>query len=402
MRIRLAALATAATLVLTCPPAAASPVSPTSGGWVTTWGTAPAAGLPGTEQGHPNTSIRNVVRASVGGSSARIWLSNAFGTRPVLVGHATLALAVRANNPDAVTGSMRGLTFGGAASVTLPVGGRLASDPVPLNVPDQADLLVTVYTPHPSGPVTYHPDSLQFSFLARGGDHAAQESGTSFSEASNHWQYVDGVDVAGGRATRSVVAFGDSITDGAGSNWNNLRWPDFLARRLLRAGRPMGVVNTGISGNRLLRQAEPAYGPSALSRLDRDVLSRSGVRTVVLLEGINDIHMEPPVTNASEIIGAYRQLVDRAHARGIRVVGGTLIPFKGFWSWTPSAEATRQAVNRQIRAGRVFDAVVDFDAVVRDPADPRRMLPAYDCGDHIHPGDKGYEVMGNAVDLKLL
>ncbi|WP_326949974.1 SGNH/GDSL hydrolase family protein [Amycolatopsis sp. NBC_01307] len=368
------------------------------GGWAGTWAAAPASGVPNTPDGYPGYSIRNVVHTSVGGGRARIHLSNAFGTSAVTFGHVTVA--VEATGADAVPGTLRSLTFGGAPSVVVPNGAEVLSDPVGLRVPADANLLVTTYVPAKSGPVTYHPAAAQTSYFTRAGDFTASESGAPYTEQTSVWHYVSGVDVQGG-AEATVVTLGDSITDGVGSTTGaNHRWPDYLADRL--HGR-FGVQNAGISANRLLLDVPGSgAGQNALSRFDRDVLGVGGVRTLIVLEGINDIQQDPHQTDPNAITSAYRQLVAQAHARGIRVIGGTLTPFKGWGVYNETLEATRTAVNRFIRTSNVFDAVVDFDAAVRDPADPLRMLPAYDSGDHLHPGDAGYERMAAAVRLDRL
>ncbi|WP_328648123.1 SGNH/GDSL hydrolase family protein [Amycolatopsis sp. NBC_00348] len=368
------------------------------GGWAGTWAAAPASGVPNTPDGYPGYSIRNVVHTSVGGGRARIHLSNAFGTSAVTFGHVTVA--VEATGADAVPGTLRSLTFGGAPSVVVPNGAEVLSDPVGLRVPADANLLVTTYVPTKSGPVTYHPAAAQTSYFTRAGDFTASESGAPYTEQTSVWHYVSGVDVQGG-AEATVVTLGDSITDGVGSTTGaNHRWPDYLADRL--HGR-FGVQNAGISANRLLLDVPGSgAGQNALSRFDRDVLGVGGVRTLIVLEGINDIQQDPHQTDPDAITSAYRQLVAQAHARGIRVIGGTLTPFKGWGVYNETLEATRTAVNQFIRTSNVFDAVVDFDAAVRDPADPLRMLPAYDSGDHLHPGDAGYERMAAAVRLDRL
>ncbi|WP_370963719.1 SGNH/GDSL hydrolase family protein [Amycolatopsis sp. cg9] len=368
------------------------------GGWVGTWAAAPAAAVANTPDGYPGFSIRNVVHTSAGGGRARVHLSNAFGAAPLTFGHVTVA--VQGSGPDAVPGTLRELTFGGAPGVVVPAGAEALSDPAELRVPADANLLVTTYVPVKSGPVTYHPAAAQTSYFTRDGDFAASESGAPYTEQTSVWHYVSGVDVQGG-AEATIVALGDSITDGVGSQAGaNHRWPDYLADRL--HGR-FGVLNAGISANRLLLDVSGSgAGQNALSRFDRDVLGVGGVRTLIVLEGINDIQQDPHQTDPDAITSAYRQLVAQAHARGIRVVGATLTPFKGWRVYDETLEATRQAVNAFIRTSGVFDAVADFDAALRDPADPHTLLPAYDSGDHLHPGDAGYERMAAAVRLDRL
>jgi lysophospholipase L1-like esterase len=254
-----------------------------------------------------------------------------------------------------------------------------------------------VYTPDDSGPATHHRTALQTSYLARpGAGRAADEAGTAYTATTSRWYYVTGVDVRG-FAAGSVVAFGDSLTDGNGSTPDtNRRWPDRLARRL--RGHRLGVLNAGIAGNRLLRDGT---GPSALARLDADALDRAGVRALIAFEGINDIKGTPVANDAAAFGAAYRTLVARAHARGIRVVGVTLTPYHGYPAWTAAGEAVRQRVNALIRTGGAFDAVADADAAVRDPADPRRILPRYDPGDHLHFNDAGMAAVADTVHRAL-
>ncbi|KAA2256896.1 SGNH/GDSL hydrolase family protein [Solihabitans fulvus] len=371
------------------------------GGWIGTWSASPAAAVPGTDNGYPNFSIRNVVHTSVGGSAVRVRLSNAFGASPLPLGHVTVAVASAPTSPTAVPGTMRALTFGGRTTVTVPAGAEVLSDGVNLTVPADADLLVTTFSPTPSGPVTYHPAAAQTSFFTRTGDHSTEESGSAYTEQTYVWHYVAEVDVRTAHPVGSVVALGDSITDGVGSAANaNHRWPNFLNGRLLGSGdqRQLGVLNAGISGNRLLLDGGTA-GRSALARLDRDVLTATGVHTLVVLEGINDIQQDPHQTDPTQLISAYQQLVEQAHARGVRVIGATMTPFEGWRVYSPTLEATRTAANDFIRNSKVFDGVVDFDAAIRDPQDPLKMRAAYDSGDHLHPNDAGYQAMAAAVPL---
>lgn len=379
--------ATATTATADTTPAPSSPV------WTGTWETAPS----GTAAALPGAAIRSVVHTSVGGTAVRIRLSNRFGSAPLTLGAVTVALRRAGGGPAAVAGSMRIATFGGAGAVTVPPGWDVLTDPVPLAVPAAADLLVTVFTPADSGPATYHRTALQTSYVAKQGERrAADEDGTAYSAKTRYWYYVTGVDVRG-RAAGSVVAFGDSLTDGNGSTTDaNHRWPDRLAERL--QGR-LGVLNAGIAGNRLLRDG---VGPGALSRLDADALSRAGVRALIVLEGINDIKGTPEATDPAAFVAAYREIVARAHARGIRVVGATLTPYAGYSAFTAARETVRQKVNALIRTGGVFDAVADFDAAVRDPASPERIRPDYDPGDHLHFNDAGMRVLADTVDPAVL
>lgn len=397
----LAALAAALPLVLQSSPASAAPPGhPHKSSWTGTW----EAAASGAAAELPGQSVRNVIHTSVSGRAVRIRVSNRLGTAPLGLGAVTVALQQTSapKSPAAVSGSVRTVTFHGSAATEVPAGRDAVSDPVPLRVAADANLLVSLYTPGDSGPATYHRSGLQTSFLAPDGDHTADRDGGAYTKTTSSWYYLTGVDVLGAPAAGSVVTLGDSITDGSGSTPSaNHRWPDRLAARLRELPPPerLGVLNAGIAGNRVLLDGT---GPSALSRLDADVLSRSGVRALVVMEGINDIKGSPNQTDPAAFAAAYREIVSRAHARGIRVVGGTITPYGGNGGWTTAREAVRQSVNDLIRHGGVFDAVVDFDAVVRDPAAPDRILPDYDSGDHLHFDDAGLQAMADAVDLRSL
>ncbi|MFE6283196.1 SGNH/GDSL hydrolase family protein [Streptomyces sp. NPDC057877] len=388
----------------------AAPAS--TGAWVGSWSASPAAAEPGTEMtGLAGFSLRNVVHTSVGGTGARITLSNLYGRQPLTVTHATLALSAD-GTAAAVPGSMRRLTFGGAADVVVPPGRQVTSDAVRLRVPHDADLLVTTYSPTGAGPVTWHPRAQQMSYAAEG-PHADDLTGVPYTREVEAWRYLTALDVLSRESDGTVVAFGDSLTDGMSSTiGENRRWPDVLADRLRAAvGDDVpryGVVNQGISGNRLLSGGlgRPADNPSGLDRFQRDVLGRTGVRVVVIDLGVNDILRDPlpadPDEDSAEILDGLRELVRQAHAQGVKAVGATLMPFGGHRGYTDAREAVRQRVNEEIRAGRVFDAYADFDKAVRDPYDPRRFLGEYDSGDHLHPSDAGYARMARAVDLEDL
>jgi lysophospholipase L1-like esterase len=386
---------------------ARSSAAPASAGkWVGTWSASPAAAEPNTPDGYAGMSIRNVVHTSVGGKVARIELSNLYGTRPLTISHVSIALAAAPSNPAAAAGTMRRLTFSGNTYVTIPSGRSVTSDPARMNVPAASDLLVTTYSPTPSGPVTYHPHARQASYLARG-DRTEDITGTAYTEQTPSWRYLAAVDVFTNEASGAVVILGDSITDGITSTAGaNHRWPDYLAERLRsEPGVPRyGVLNQGISGNRVLRDGmrNPPNNPSALSRTERDVLNRTGIRAVVVELGVNDILRLPHVTDARQITDGLRRLVQQAHARGLRVVGGTLTPFYGHRGFTPQLNAVREQVNAEIRSGRVFDEVVDFDKALRNPAHPQWLLPRYDSGDHLHPSDEGYRTMAYALNVEHL
>lgn len=381
-------------------------------GWVGTWATAVAVPEAGTAlTGFTDVTIRQRLRVTVGGDTVRLRLTNTYGTRPLEVRAVTLARPADATGPagrvpgEVDPASLTRVTFAGSTEVRVPPGAVLLSDQVPFALPDRADLLVSLYLPGPTGPATYHESAHATGWLASG-DHTTDPGATAFDRRTTSFWYVDAVDVRADVAG-AVVCLGDSITDGTGiSDDSDLRWPDQVAARMLAHGPVTDrftLLNTGIGGNRLLRDANnPGQGANVLARLDRDVLTRTGVRTVVLLEGINDIQQDPSEYDPDQLIMAYRQVLSRCHALGIRLVLGTLLPFQGWDRWTPEREAVRAAVNAWIRTTGEVDGVIDFDAAVRDPAAPLRMLPAYDMGDGLHPGEAGYRAMADAVDLDLI
>ncbi|OQR64979.1 SGNH hydrolase [Streptomyces maremycinicus] len=387
-------------------PGSAAPVS--TGVWVGTWAASPVSGEPGTEaDGMAGRTVRNVVHTSVGGTSARVTLSNLHGTGPLTVTHATLAVAAGGGSAAAVPGTLRRLTFGGATTVVVPAGEQTVSDAVTVAVPADSDVLVSTYSPTSAGPVTYHPHARQTDYVADG-ESTEDLSGAPFTAAGDHWRYLTALDVLSNEADGTVVALGDSITDGVTSTAGaNRRWPDVLADRLRASaaadgGAPRyGVVNEGISGNRVLTD-DSHRGASAVNRFERDVLGRPNVKAVVIDLGVNDILRDPGLADPQEIVNGLRTLVSRAHAHGITVVGTTLTPFRGHRGWSDGREDVRQRINRAVRADGVFDAVVDLDRALRDPYDPRGLRPEYDSGDHLHPSDRGYRKMAETVDLAEL
>ncbi|MBT2367002.1 SGNH/GDSL hydrolase family protein [Streptomyces sp. ISL-10] len=375
-------------------PPAAAPV------WIGTWSASPVGVVPPATAnrahgGRDGRSVRNVVHTSIGGTAARVTVSNLYGTLPLRI--SAVSLAVRAGDgPEAVRGTLRQVTFGRAPGATVAPGGQLVSDPVVLRIPYDGDLLVTVHTPASGGAVTTHTQARQTSYLADG-DRTRDEAGDAYTAQIRSWHHVTAVDVLTSEARGAVVAVGDSITDGISSTPDaNRRWPDVLADRL--AGR-YGVLNEGISGNRLLSHDR---GPSTLDRIDRDVLGRSGARTVIVAIGINDLLRAPYATTGESVVTGLTELSRRARAHGLRVVGATLLPCGGHLRCTPAVEAERIEVNEAIRSGGIFDAVVDFDRALRDPYAPQRLRTVYDSGDHLHPSDAGYARMGASVDTKAL
>ncbi|WP_329556720.1 SGNH/GDSL hydrolase family protein [Streptomyces sp. NBC_00696] len=360
---------------------------------VVTWG----ASADHLGDGVADRSYRLVVHTSVAGGELRIRLSNAFGDRPLTFDSAYAG--VQKAGAALVPGSNRRLTFGGAKSVTIPAGEVAYSDPLPGRLPAATNLVVSIHTPDAAGPATGHGMAMQTSYATQG-DHTGEEGATSWTDTTGSWYYLDAVSVRPSAGIGAVVTLGDSITDGWASTSDlNRRWPDYLARRLQSAHTTVkGVANEGISGNKVLADGA---GQSALNRLQRDVLSQPGVRTVFLFEGVNDIKAHSGVT-AQDLIAGYREIIERAHAAGKCVVGSTVGPFKGWPEWDAAGEAVRQEVNQFIRSSGELDAVTDFDHILRSPYDQERMLPFFDGGDHIHPNDKGMAAMADAVDLKAL
>jgi lysophospholipase L1-like esterase len=399
----------AAAGVATCPVASAGNENES---WVGTWSTAPHAPdllVPGlSNPGFENRTLRQIVHTSIAGHRVRVRLSTFGASAPLIIGAAHLAL--RSAGAAIVPESDRTLTFSGQQSIIVPPDALVVSDPVNLNVPALGDLAVSIFVPGSSGPATWHFVALQTSYISPPGDFTGSAViPPALPETTQAWFWLAGVEVIASREIGAVVTFGDSITDGAQSTPDsNLRWPDQLARRLIAqpGSHKMGVLNGGITGNRLLHDV---LGPSGLARFDRDVLNQPGVTHVIALLGNNDIwtgeFFPADAVTAEQIIEGHRQLIQRAHARGLKIYGGTLTPFGGFtfmgFTFSPATETMRQAVNYWIRTSREYDAVIDFDALLRDRANPAQLDPQYDSGDHLHPNDAGYQRMGDAVDLEL-
>jgi lysophospholipase L1-like esterase len=377
------------------------------GAWTSTWGMSPqTSGAPLSIDGQ---TIRQVAHVSIGGERVRVRFSNSFGTTSLDIFEARVAIS--SGGSATLLNTDRRLTFGGSTSTTIPPGALVVSDPVEFEVPALANVAVSLYFPGPVSATTEHSLAVQTSYISPAGNFAAAgllPSGTSTTTA---WYFLNGIEVDPRSShPAAIVTLGDSITDGYASTVDaNHRWPNFLAARLQERKNTsdLAVVDQGISGNRVLHDL---VGPNALARFDRDVLAQSGVRWVIVLEGINDIGipgafgLSTQDVTAAQIIEGHRQLVERAHAKGLAIYGGTLTAFEGTLFpgyFTPAGEAKRQAVNHWIRTSGGYDAVIDFDKATRDPAHPARLLPAYDSGDHLHPNDMGYEAMAKAVDLSL-
>ena len=359
-----------------------------------------------------NQTLRQIVHVTIGGPRLRVVLTNVFGTAPLSIGAARIAL--RDHDASIVPQSSRPLTFDGSAATTIPAGTIVLSDAVALDVRDFADLAIDLYLPNDTAamhsPITTHAASWQTNYVSMPGNHAGAASlpvqtttayrrGDGLPTAT--WFFLARVEVTAPAATDAVVALGDSITDGTASGIDaNNRWPDHLARRLLTGNLRTAVLNAGIGGNRVLGDGN---GVSALARFDRDVVAQPGVRHVIVLEGINDIGgaRDNPAPGARDLIAAHRQLIERAHEHGLKIYGATLTPFEGANYYTAAGEANRQALNDWIRTGTAYDAVFDFDAAVRDPGHPARTLPQYDAGDHLHLNAAGYKAVADTIDLSM-
>ena len=385
--------------------------------WIVTWGASPAPQLPDEQKmcaaklEFENQTLREIVHTSIGGNTVRVRLSNAFGKEAVEAG--AVHIAVRAHGSDIAAGSDRALTFSGRSAVSIPANAPVLSDPVKLDVPAAGDLAISIFIPNAAAGAGIHYSAEQTSYIGQGNQTAA----ASITEPATltSWVFLTGVDVLSGEHSSTLVAFGDSITDGARSTLDaNHRWPNILADRLLakHSRTQIGVLDAGIGGTRVLHDASTnvQFGVNALARFDRDVLAQPGVRYVIVLEGINDIGhagTSAPVSetvSAEDIIAGLKQLVERAHQNGVKIFGATLTPFEGTTYpgyFTPEKEVKRKAVNEWIRTGGAFDGVIDFDKAVQDPNHPDRMLPAYDGGDHLHPGDAGYKAMADAINLSI-
>jgi lysophospholipase L1-like esterase len=389
-------------------------------GWIATWAASPEPAELGPNQAILNLqdqTVRERVRISIGGSQIRIRLSNEYGSSPLFVGSVTVAVP---KDPASVkSGSIQAVTFGGRNSIAIPAGAPAISDPVALTVAYGAEISISLYLPKRVTTPTWHALALKRAVVSSQGDHTYDEKIQGVTEASKS-MFVSAVLVPAQPSQRLVVAFGDSIVDGDGSTFDSDRnWPSDLIRRLGKTpnGSKLAVVNEGIAGNRLLGDGPLAsLGVSALARFDRDALSMPGVTHIVLLEGINDLGFpgaklgelslaDPAdVRSAEDLTGAYRQLIARAHARGIKLIGSTITPCEGVdipGYYSDAKEATRQAVNKWIRTSSAFDGVIDFDAVLRDPDHPSRLLPRFASEDHLHPNDAGYQAMADAIDLAL-
>ena len=373
--------------------------------WVGTWTTSPVVteGL-----AFDNQTLRMIGRVSLGGRTARVRLSNAYGKQSLAIGEARIAL--REAGAAIVSGSDRKLTFHGQDSTVIPAGALAVSDPVALEVPPLADLAVSIHLPGElpeSFQITGHGNCHQTNYVSPPGNHADAVV-MPVMQTTESWYVVTGIEVEAPDRTAGIVCFGDSLTDANLSSLDtNHRWPDQLARRLAaRQGRPVAVMNQGIGGNRILHDVR---GDNGVKRFDRDALAQPGATHVIVFLGINDIRYradrEHEMVTAEQMIAGLEQLAFRAHACGLKAYGATLLTFENetflAGAYTKAGEAKRQAVNAWLRSSRAFDAVLDFEAALRDPANPTQMLPLYDCGDHLHPSDAGYDRLGDSIELGL-
>ncbi len=401
-------------LLLSLPSVAQTPRA--SVNWVGSWATSQQVPDPQNNQPGPDpallhdATIRQIVHLSLGGSTLRLQLSNEFGTKPLTLDSVNIAKPIAPDASAIDPATNKAVTFDGRTSVTIPAGAKFISDPIQLTLAPLSDVAISFHLDSPSSGLTWHPGSRANSYFVHG-QHAADATLIT-PTVVERWFQIAAIDVAAPANATAIVVLGDSITDGHGSTTNhNDRWTDVLARRLQAtpATRDLGVLNEGIGGNHLLTDG---LGVNALARMDRDVLAQSGARYVFVLEGINDLGMLSRADNVQpedhavlvrNMIAAYEQIILRAHAHGLKVIGATLTPYVGsdYYHPAPANEADRQQINTWIRTPGHFDAMVDFDAVVRDPANPQRMLPAADSGDHLHPGPAGYKMMGDAIPLSL-
>jgi lysophospholipase L1-like esterase len=373
--------------------------------WVGTWASSAQLAAPSDvppDFKFNDVTVRQVVHVSLGGKRIRVRFSNAFGTAPVVLTTAHIALSSGADTFRKETD--RELKFERQSAVSIPAGALIVSDPLDFDLPPLADVTISIHVQEAPWTVTCHPGSRTTSYLLAGNSVGAPELPQAIK--IEHWYFINGIDVVAMPSTGSIVVLGDSITDGRGSTTNgNDRWPDVLSRRLYAERVPIGVLNQGIGGNRLLRDG---LGQNALARFDRDVIAQTGTKWLIVLEGVNDLgtRIKARETNANwatadDIIAAYSQIVARAHTHGMRVYGATITPFMGSFYSAPDTEADRQKINQWIRTSGSFDAVIDFDKVVRDPTHPDHLLPAFDSGDHLHPSPAGYRAMADAIPLSF-
>lgn len=372
--------------------------------WVTTWATSPST-LPSTDQdasGLTNQTLRLVVHTSIGGSNLRLRLSNYHGNGPIKIG--AVSVALHSEGSSIRPGSNKAVSFDGSASAIIAQGATILSDPLEFDVPELSNLSVSLYLPDSSGFLTAHALANQTNYISEIGNHITSTNLPVASETPA-WSLLTAIDVISDESVTAFATVGDSITDGWGSTASaNQRWPDHFARRLYADGvsKKFAIVNAGISGNRVTTEGNQLFGQNLQARFERDVLALSNVTHMVLMEGINDIGMSPDneLISADEVIAGYKQVIARAHARGIKVFGATLTPYEGAAYYTPEGERVRQTVNDFIRNGGEFDGVIDFEKAVQDPNHLSRILPSF-TEDNLHPNDAGYKAMADIIDLSL-
>lgn len=366
----------------------------------------PAVPAPSTFMHFKDQTLRQIIHTSIGGSNFRVVLSNIYGTAPLTIGAAHVALRDKDSSIRPASGHP--LTFSGRSTMTIPANAIVYSDPVKMTVPEMADLAIDLYltgNTDTQAPLTMHDAAFQTNYVSPTGNHVGKENLPVLSTMGS-WFIVHRVEVQAPASVKGIVAFGDSITDGRRSTSDaNNRWPDQLERRLLSQTPPMRIamMNAGIAGNRVFSESTYAFGINALARFEHNALSQSGVTHIIVMEGINDIGnaRTDSTPSAEDIIAGYKQMITQAHSKALKIYGATLTPFYGAGYYTETGEAKRQAVNQWIRTGKGFDGVIDFDAATRDPKNPKRLLAAYDSCDHLHPSDAGYKAMADAVDLNL-
>jgi lysophospholipase L1-like esterase len=371
-----------------------APVAAAAGGtWTGTWSVSPQSGGAAFNQ----QTIRQIVRTSIAGTSARLQVSNVFGSQPLVI--ADVHIAQRSSGSTISSGTDRTVTFGGAASISIPAGGLAVSDSIAFAVPALSDVAVSIYLPQPTGASTYHQQGTATNYIASGD--VSGNSGLAGASTTGSYYFLTNLDVQNSASPGSVVALGASLTDGvASATDSNRRWPNDLAVRLADSGRTIGVLNQGISGNRLLVDGA---GQSALNRFDRDVLAQPRVGWVIFSDDpINDLGSTNPPPTADQLIAGAKQLISRAHQNGLKFLCSTLTPYQGASYWTQQGETARESFNAFVRgSGSGCDGVVGQDTATHDPASPTRFLPAYDSDDHLHPNEAGLQAIANAVDLNL-
>ncbi|MGM0830522.1 MAG: SGNH/GDSL hydrolase family protein [Bacillota bacterium] len=367
--------------------------------WVGAWAASMQTPLEDgiSHKGFEDQTIRMILLPHVDGNKIRLRLSNVFSEKPLAIEEVHVAISQKGS--EIVPDTDQQVTFEGKSTVTIPPGERKFSDSITLEVSGDKALAVSLYVKEKSGPVTWHPVSMQTTYISRGNDVSMPDS-SAFNELEESWFWLDGVDVLTDSSKKGIVVIGSSLANGNSSTVNtNRRWPDYLARRLNQENSDLTIMNAGISANQLINSL-PDKGENAFARLERDVFNQSGVKAVILHQGLNDIRHHPEY-DADKIIERMKQIIDSTQEQDLTIYGGTLTPFKGSGMFTSQGESTRQEVNDWIRTSGEFDGVIDFDKALRDPDEPELYLQKYDSGDHLHPNDAGYKRMADTVDLSL-